>query len=187
MCYGFTLSGPEFSREAWLSVKNTLGLDFPNLPYLIDGDIKITQSNAILRYIARKYNLCGSTEAERILVDMLECEAMDFRNGFVRVCYNPAMESLRDDYIKNVKQKIKRFSDFLGEKQWFAGGQITYVDFVLYELLDQHRLFEPTLLDDFANIKAFLDRFEALQAIRDYMQSGEYMQRPVNNKSAQWK
>ena len=31
--------------------------------------------------------------------------------------------------------------------------QITYVDFVFYELLDQHRLFESTLLDDFANIK----------------------------------
>lgn len=31
--------------------------------------------------------------------------------------------------------------------------QITYVDFVFYELLDQHRLFESTLLDDFTNIK----------------------------------
>ena len=28
------------------------------LPYYIDGDIKLTQSNAILRYIARKHNLC---------------------------------------------------------------------------------------------------------------------------------
>lgn len=28
------------------------------LPYLIDGARKITQSNAILRYIARKHNLC---------------------------------------------------------------------------------------------------------------------------------
>ena len=28
------------------------------LPYLIDGPHKITQSNAILRYIARKHNLC---------------------------------------------------------------------------------------------------------------------------------
>lgn len=28
------------------------------LPYLIDGAHKITQSNAILRYIARKHNLC---------------------------------------------------------------------------------------------------------------------------------
>ena len=34
-------------------------------------------------------------------------------------------ESMRDDYIKNAKQKIKRFSDFLGEKQWFAGGQVS--------------------------------------------------------------
>lgn len=29
--------GPEFSREAWLSVKPGLGLDFPNLPYFVDG------------------------------------------------------------------------------------------------------------------------------------------------------
>ena len=28
------------------------------LPYLIDGAHKVTQSNAILRYIARKHNLC---------------------------------------------------------------------------------------------------------------------------------
>ena len=28
------------------------------LPYYIDGDIKITQSEAILRYLARKYKLC---------------------------------------------------------------------------------------------------------------------------------
>lgn len=28
------------------------------LPYLEDGDRKIVQSNAIMRYIARKHNLC---------------------------------------------------------------------------------------------------------------------------------
>lgn len=28
------------------------------LPYLIDGSHRLTQSNAILRYIARKHNLC---------------------------------------------------------------------------------------------------------------------------------
>ncbi len=34
--------------------KQTLGLDFPNLPYLIDGDLKISESSAILRYVAVK-------------------------------------------------------------------------------------------------------------------------------------
>ena len=31
--------------------------------------------------------------------------------------------------------------------------QITFVDFALYELLDQHRLFDASLLDGFDNIK----------------------------------
>lgn len=34
--------------------KTKLGLDFPNLPYLISGDFKITESSAIARYIIRK-------------------------------------------------------------------------------------------------------------------------------------
>ena len=27
------------------------------LPYYVDGDVKITQSNAILRHLARKYDM----------------------------------------------------------------------------------------------------------------------------------
>ncbi len=36
------------------SDKLSLGLDFPNLPYLIDGDLKITESSAIERYIIER-------------------------------------------------------------------------------------------------------------------------------------
>lgn len=32
--------------------------DTPQLPYLIDGPTKLTQSIAILHYIARKHNMC---------------------------------------------------------------------------------------------------------------------------------
>ncbi|MED6272480.1 Glutathione S-transferase Mu 1, partial [Characodon lateralis] len=49
---------PGFDKSCWFNEKFKLGLDFPNLPYLIDGDKKVTQSMAILRYIARKHNLC---------------------------------------------------------------------------------------------------------------------------------
>ena len=39
----YPLEGPHYSREEWFKVKYLLGLDFPNLPYLIDGNLKLTQ------------------------------------------------------------------------------------------------------------------------------------------------
>ncbi|XP_064139236.1 glutathione S-transferase Mu 1-like [Loxodonta africana] len=80
---------PDYDKSHWLKEKFKLGLDFPNLPYLIDGPHKITQSNAILRYIARKHNLCGETEEEKIRVDILENQVVDFRNELASMCYNP--------------------------------------------------------------------------------------------------
>ena len=44
--------------EKWFGAgdKNNLGLEFPNLPYLIKGDFKISESVAIAKYIIRKSN-----------------------------------------------------------------------------------------------------------------------------------
>uniref|UniRef100_A0A3B5L5S5 glutathione transferase n=1 Tax=Xiphophorus couchianus TaxID=32473 RepID=A0A3B5L5S5_9TELE len=111
---------PDYDRSSWLGEKDKLGIDFPNLPYLLDGDRKITQSNAIMRYIARKHNLCGETEAEKVRVDLLENQAMDFRNGFVRLCYTD-FENQKSGYISSLQGTLKQFSDFLGDRKWFAG------------------------------------------------------------------
>lgn len=34
---------PEYDVAEWLADKQTLDLDFPNLPYYIDGDVKLSQ------------------------------------------------------------------------------------------------------------------------------------------------
>lgn len=47
--------GPGFSDAAWTDVKDTLELDFPNLPYYIDEDVKLTDSLAIMKYISLKH------------------------------------------------------------------------------------------------------------------------------------
>ena len=49
-------------------------MDFPNLPYLIDGDVKITESSAMMRYIAGKYGhdgFSGKDAKEKAIVDMI--------------------------------------------------------------------------------------------------------------------
>ncbi|XP_049528961.1 glutathione S-transferase Mu 6 [Dermacentor silvarum] len=80
--------GPEPSRDEWLAEKYKLDLDFPNLPYLIDGDVRMTQSQAILRYLGRKLGLVPKDEETLRRVDMLEHQVVKtlgpstFRKGY---------------------------------------------------------------------------------------------------------
>ncbi|KAB7505579.1 Glutathione S-transferase Mu 3 [Armadillidium nasatum] len=175
---------PDFDKSCWFDNKFKLGLDFPNLPYFIDGDIKVTQSNAIMRYIARKHDLCGKTEKERVRVDILENQIMDIRNGLVQLSYDPNFEKLKPKYLEAMPGKLKLLSDFLGENKWFAGDNITFPDFIVYEILDHHRDLSPDILKDTPNLEKFMDRFEALEPIKKYMSSKKFLKSPINNKMA---
>ncbi|XP_041493839.1 glutathione S-transferase Mu 1-like [Microtus oregoni] len=177
---------PDCDQSQWLNDKFKLGLDFPNLPYLIDGPHKITQSNAILRYIARKHNLCGETEQERIRADIVENQVMDHRMELIRLCYNPDFEKQKPEFLKTIPEKMKLYSEFLGKRPWCAGDKITYVDFLLYDILDQHRIFQPHSLDAFPNLNDYMARFEGLKKISDYMKSSRFIYKPFYVSLAYW-
>ncbi|KAM9110159.1 glutathione S-transferase Mu 3 isoform 3-T3 [Megaptera novaeangliae] len=156
---------PDYDKSQWLDMKFKLDLDFPNLPYLMDG---------------------GETEEEKIRVDMMENQIMDFRMQLIELCYNPDHEKLKPRYLEQLPGQLKQFSLFLGKYSWFAGEKLTFVDFLTYDVLDQNHIFEPKCLDEFPNLKAFMCRFEALEKIAAYMQSDRFLKMPINNKMAQW-
>ena len=62
--------------------------------------------------------------------------------------------------------------------------QITYVDFLMYDLLDIHSKFEPTILDEVANLKAYHDRIERLPTVAAYMKSDKFIKAPLNGPFA---
>ncbi|XP_007529432.2 glutathione S-transferase Mu 4 isoform X2 [Erinaceus europaeus] len=177
---------PDYDRSQWLNEKFKLGLDFPNLPYLIDGSHRLTQSNAILCYIARKHNLCGETEEEKIRVDVLVNQAMDTSNELATVCYSPDFEKLKPEYLNRIPEMMTCYSEFLGKRPWFAGDKLTFVDFLAYDILDLHRIFEPTCLDAFWNLRDFITRVEGLSKISAYMKSSRFLAGPLYTKIAVW-
>uniref|UniRef100_A0A4X2LB15 glutathione transferase n=1 Tax=Vombatus ursinus TaxID=29139 RepID=A0A4X2LB15_VOMUR len=105
---------PDFDKSQWLDVKFSLGLDFPNLPYLIDGDHKITQSSAILRYIARQYNLCEK-------VRTWPQGKLPPYQLMANVSFFLSQEVLKIEYLEQLPGQLKLFSLFLGKWTWFAG------------------------------------------------------------------
>ena len=64
--------------------------------------------------------------------------------------------------------------------------QLTVVDFVMYELLDQHRIFDASLIESHDNLAKFLTHFEELEPVKAYMASDRFMKAPLNNKMAKF-
>lgn len=180
---------PSFDRSCWMDKKYSFGLDFPNLPYLLDGEVKLTQSNAIMRYIARKHNMTGDGVLEAV-ADMFADQLMDLRNVFVSVAYTSAdrYESAhRVAETERLPGMLQPLATFMGkyEGPWVLGDKLSYCDFLLYELLDQLRLMFPTLFESHVDVfSKFLADVEALPAIAAYMKREDFIVRPINNKMA---
>lgn len=103
---------------------------------------------------------------------MVEQQAIDFRVGLTSICYNPDFENLREPYLKALPDKIKSWANFLGENHYLAGDKLTYVDFLFYDALQIHHVFEPACLSGFSNLKSFLERIEKLPNVAKYHKSG---------------
>ncbi|KAL7636033.1 UNVERIFIED_CONTAM: hypothetical protein RMT77_013851 [Armadillidium vulgare] len=176
---------PDYDSSQWFKEKFTHGLDFPNLPYYIDGDIKLTQSVAILKHVARKHNLLGDSKEEVARAEMLEYEAMDMLMIFGNITYSPNFEKEKDNFItEKMEPKLAQHSQFLGGSDWFLGNKISYVDFILYEAFYGFYLLSPSSFDKYENLKKFMERLEGLEPIKKYIESDRYIKYPIVSPTA---
>eukprot|EP00092_Neocalanus_flemingeri_P035433 GFUD01038554.1.p1 GENE.GFUD01038554.1~~GFUD01038554.1.p1 ORF type:complete len:232 (+),score=76.80 GFUD01038554.1:82-777(+) len=178
------------AKPEWLEYKQTLGFDFPNLPYYQEGDLKLTQSSAILRHLARRSNLLGKTEQEGARADMLADVIGDFRGSLVTLCYNQEFNGeMLGQWISGsgpfqgapLKKRLENLQSFLisGKGSWCAGENLTFVDFLVWEALDQHRLLVPGCMEGFDALNQFMVKFEELENIKKYLTAPGYKKFPI--------
>jgi glutathione S-transferase len=61
-------------------------LMFGQLPILFHGDVKIVQSGAIVRYLVKKFEMCGQSEHDELQCDQLYEGTEDIFNVLWNVC-----------------------------------------------------------------------------------------------------
>jgi len=183
--YEVTGEPGNWSRDEWLQVKKVIDLDFPNLPYYMDGKTKITETRAILEHIARKHNLVGKSEEDYIWISMCYGVIIDIYNGFGHMCYNPDYETLKGPYMEKLPTIVAKIAKVL-KGDYICGKELTYVDFLLFETLERWLVFCPTLLQGQPGLEAFHQRMAALPGVVAYRASpiGLKVKARLNNPMA---
>eukprot|EP00198_Chlamydomonas_reinhardtii_P011758 XP_001701095.1 glutathione S-transferase [Chlamydomonas reinhardtii] len=162
---------------------------FGQCPRLVDGDIDLVQSNAILRYLARHYKLYGKDEKEMGLVDMIMEGVESLRVKYLALVYQEKLADAAMDQHwsthcdpNNSEQRnggahLVFFSRLLqrnaaGAGKVFVGAGLTMADLCVFDIVDLHnRIFPDKMKEVYPELLAFHDHVAALPGIKEYLAS----------------
>jgi glutathione S-transferase len=144
--------------------KNPLG----QVPVLEDGEFTLSDSNAIIVYLASKYDPNRSwlpTAPEKAAVVQgyltVAAGALAFGPASARLVtlFGASLDS--DNAIALAHSLLQRFDTDLSSREWLAGDQPTLADVANYAYIV--RAPEGNVsLEDYAHVRAWLQRFESL-------------------------
>ncbi|CAH1773578.1 unnamed protein product, partial [Owenia fusiformis] len=148
--------------EEWKKLKSEV--PFNVLPVLKtpEGPV-ISQTNAILRYLARKYDLYGTTEDDVTQIDILiEHESEGREQIYVRG-YSDYHATQREklvrfilpDNLRPLENELKKNNGGTG---FLVGDKISFADYKIADFLDTCLAVDSTILDPYPLLKAYLER-----------------------------
>lgn len=105
-------------QDKWFKEdKLSLGFDFPNLPYLVDGDFKLTESIAINKYIINRSgqtDLLGKNTQDQGKVDCLLNVLKEVGQAVIGLCFNPEHETAKIEVLEKIRPKLNHMKNFIG-------------------------------------------------------------------------
>jgi len=180
----FHLAGVEFtdnqlSWEEWTKQK-TDGKRFPLgvLPTLeVDGEI-IVQSKAINRFLAEEFNLYGSSNWDRVLIDQVSETIGELNDGFSNI----KMDQSKDEETKNAdiaayfaddktKQKFAFLICKLRSKNgsFFLGDKISFADIAHLVSYEYISMCHPAIADAYPELAALYKTTSEVEPIKKYL------------------
>lgn len=171
--------------EEWFGKdKQGLGIGFPNLPYIIEGDFKMSETEAIIKYIADRSNksdqLLGSNPQERGLIWNVAKVVGEILDKVNEICYSKTPEEGKKENHDFFKAKLELLGKFKGNKEWLTG-KLTVADFVLVEASYYLEQVYPEFFKEYGFLKEERERFEGLPEIKKYYESANAVKGPFTS------
>jgi glutathione S-transferase len=176
----YELGGPpDYSKADFRNAKDGLDMPFANLPYVIDGEIRVAQSLACSRYICRQWGpeLLGKGPRDLALVDTMSQVLHDDRLQVQGVLGYGSPE--RQPIVDEGLRRLAVFMDHMADQPYLAGDYVTYIDFICWEIIDfVNTVGEGRILDLHPALAAYFARVSSLPRFREYLASERFLKYP---------
>ena len=77
-------------------------------------------------------------------------------------------------YIESAEKKLKELSDFLGDKKYMMGDNLTVADFQMRDPISWHRTLDENLVQKFPNLVGYLERFDEEARIKEFLNGSKH-------------
>ncbi|KRX00105.1 Thioredoxin-like fold [Pseudocohnilembus persalinus] len=159
--------------------------EFPNLPFLIQGDFQLTESQAIDFYIMGqselKEQLLGKDLLEQGLIKKLFYIGKQLQSKLFTICDSPQYEEMKEKRQEEIKSDLLKFAQYKGNRSFLLGEKVTYPDFLLYEII---YLFKAAYgnealekQNEFLSLVNLCFNFEKIPQIKEYLNSERVIKR----------
>ncbi|VDI61727.1 glutathione S-transferase [Mytilus galloprovincialis] len=159
------------SKEQWEDLKKSGKLLYNQVPLLeIDG-LELVQTGAIVRYLARKYNMYGSNDQEAVKVDMYYEGSRDFYAVFLAMVFTDENECLKKAKEVMVPKYFPVYEKILKSctTTYLVGDSISIADLGLLEcLLAVEEFLGMELIDSYPKLKEYYLKLKALDRISTF-------------------
>lgn len=164
-----------------------------NLPYIIDGDMVVTQSNTCVFYLGKRLGIDSDDLKISIANHTVLDQTMDLRNDLMKVVYPFGAIKTREEFPEGAKKHMEGSATANFSKleafcvgPFMTGAAVQSGDFMLFEMLDQHSIMsrslgERDILDSYPKLQAMHVAMQALPEMASYFASDCYLKWAHNN------
>lgn len=164
------------------ALRATGKLPFDQIPLLeIDGH-NLSQSSAMIRYLARRGDFYGDTETDALWCDLMAGAVADFSETVLKAMFQPTNETAIREQQAAFAKFAPCFEARLKENRtgFCAGTRLSFADVILAEALSLYLEWIPDILEPTPLLKALNETVLSQPGIKAYLASDLRYPKPDN-------
>ncbi len=171
---------PVDTPEELAALRASGKLPFDQMPLLeIDGKC-LSQSSAMIRYLARRAGLYGANDTEAMWCDMVAGVTADFAETAIQAAFKPSADAAIADLEARFQKFAPRFEARIEEQGsgFCAAAKMTFADVVLAEALSSYLEWCPDILSATPGLAALYETVTNEPGVGAYLASDLRYPRP---------